>query len=516
MDSEGGAIVRKQKNADGGQPSAVERGASLNGSTPHFITNGHRDQSPDYASLAAKLAADGLRTRDELEAEQALLTQGLHDEGNAQCLNLRYAGQFAQNDAFGWMTYTGTHWTRQGAEAALDRAIVETLSARIQAALDSGQADKHGPLIKFAVPSNARVQGAKALYSSLVYTPESTFDNNPDLLNCSNGVVNLRTGELTPHAPGQRFMHCVDIPYKPKANAARWVDWLTSAVKDPKIVEWLQLAVGYSLTGHTREEVLFYLYGPPRSGKGTFTEALLTLLGSPLAEVVTFSTLTSTTEADTQNFNLAPLHSSRLVVASESNQYERFNEAKVKQLTGGDKIQCAFKHKTAFSYRPKYKLWLASNQPVNADPDDDAVWGRVRVVHFPESHLGKEDKLLKDTMRTPAILEGILAWAVQGAINWYQLGGAGLPELESSAKIKSSQRAELDQVQAWIDECCKPGEFTGTSALYSSYQNWCKDNGVTAKRQKGLTSSLQRKGYGYMHKWLNGKTVRVVTGVELI
>jgi putative DNA primase/helicase len=509
--------MRNKKIADGGRPSAGNVGSSLNGSMPHSTTNGHTDQTPmSKADQAAQLAAAAVRSHDELEAERALLTQGLHDEGNAQCLKLRYPGKFAQNDAFGWLAYDGTHWTRQGAESRLDRAIVETLSARIQAALDSGQADKHGPLIKFCAPSSGRIQGAKYNFRSLVETPESTFDNDPDLLNCSNGVIDLRTGTLTTHAPGQRFMHCVGIPYNPKADFSQWVAWLTNAVKDRQIVDWLQMAVGYSLTGHTREEVLFYLYGPPRSGKGTFTEALLTLLGSPLAEVVTFSTLTSTTEADTQNFNLAPLHSSRLIVASESNQYERFNEAKVKQLTGGDKIQCAFKHKTPFSYRPKYKLWLASNQPVNADPDDDAVWGRVRVIAFPESHLGREDKLLKDTMRTPAILQGVLAWAVQGAINWYKLGGAGLPELDSSIKIKNAQRAELDNVQAWIDECCKRGEFTGSSALYSSYQNWCKDNGVTAKRQKGLTQALQRKGYGYAIKKLNGKTIRVVTGIEII
>ena len=509
--------MTNKKNATSGELVAGDTGTSLGGSSPHFTTNGIHDQTRNnIADMAAQLAAAGLRTHGQLEAEQALLTQGLHDEGNAQCLKLRYPGRFVQNDAFGWLAHVGTHWTRQGAEAALDRAIVDTLEARIQAALDSGKADKYGNLIKYSVPSNPRVQGAKALYSSLVYTPESTFDNDHDLLNCNNGVVDLRTGELTPHAPGQRFMHCVGAPYKPKADYSQWVAWLNNTVKDSKIVDWLQLAVGYSLTGHTREEVLFYLYGPPRSGKGTFTETLLTLLGSPLAEVVTFSTLTSTTEADTQNFNLAPLHSSRLIVASESNQYERFNEAKVKQLTGGDKIQCAFKHKTAFSYRPKYKLWLASNQPVNADPDDDAVWGRVRVVAFPDSHLGREDKLLKDAMRTPAMLEGILAWAVQGAINWYKLGGAGLPELESSAKLKSTQRANLDNVQSWIDECCKVGEYAGSAVLFTSYQNWCKENGVTAKRQKGLTQALERKGFVASRIRLEGKQIRIIQGIELL
>lgn len=114
-------------------------------------------------------------------------------------------------------------------------------------------------------------------------------------------------------------------------------------------MDWLQMAVGYSLTGHTREEVLFYLYGPPRSGKGTLTEMILALLGSPLAKEVNFATFTAQRSGDSQNFDLAPLKPCRTVLASESNAYERFNKAKVKMLTGGNEVYCAFKHQTHFA-----------------------------------------------------------------------------------------------------------------------------------------------------------------------
>lgn len=187
-----------------------------------------------------------------------------------------------------------------------------------------------------------------------------------------------------------------------------------------------------------------------------------------------------------------------MVAASESNAYERFNEAKVKALTGGNEVYCAFKHQTHFAYRPQYKIWLSSNQPVNADPDDDAVWGRLRVVEFPHSHLGTEDKTLKARMKSPAMLEGLLAWAVEGAKQWYALGSRGLPEmLEHSVHIKTQQRGELDHVQAWLDECCEIGTiyFAANKELYPSYRLWCEVNGVEAKKQKGLTQSLTRKGF---------------------
>ena len=118
-------------------------------------------------------------------------------------------------------------------------------------------------------------------------------------------------------------------------------------------------------------------------------------------------------------------------------------------------------------------------------------------------------------MLSPTSLEGVLAWAIQGAIRWYGLGVAGLPELESSAAVKATQRGELDNVQAWIDECCMPGVYASTSTLYYSYETWCKNNGVTPKKQKGFTQALQRKDYGYAVRKINGKTLRVIEGLSL-
>lgn len=442
-----------------------------------------------------------------------LLDEGAHDEGNAQAVMKRYGGSFLFNDSLGWLHHTGTHWKAAGAEASLERGITETLQARIMAATFSGQAQQYASLIKKCIPNSAAIQGAKNQLKSAAYVDHEIFDNDLDLLNCPNGVVDLTNGTMSPHSTSQRFTHCTVVEYKPNEDYTDWVEWLTETTT-PEIAEWLQIAVGYSLTGHTREEILFYLYGPPRSGKGTFIEAIIALLGKPMSSVISFSTLTAPQEADTQNFNLAPLHSSRFVSAEESNPHERFNEAKVKLITGGNDIQCAFKRKTPFTYRPKYKIWLASNNPVNADPDDDAVWGRIRVIEFPHSKLGKEDKALKERMKSIEMLESILCWAIEGAIKWYQLGSAGLKELDSAAKTKSEQRNELDSIQAWLDECCKtddPTAFTANSALRSSYENWCRDNGHTPKRQKGFTQSLIRKGYNNN----DGKTVRHVDNLGM-
>jgi putative DNA primase/helicase len=461
----------------------------------------------------AQLQAEKAQT----EADAALLNAGAHDEGNAQCVYLRHRGRFLYNDAYGWVHNAGTHWTDDGAEAALDRSVVETLHARIAAVGASGKAEQYAGVLKKAMPDAGRVAGAKTLLSSLVYASPSSFDTNPDLLNCPNGVVDLRTGELHPHAIEDRFMHCSQVGYNPGADQSTWVDWLSSTV-GADVADWLQIAVGYTLTGYTREEILFYLFGPPRAGKGLFTETIAAMLGEPLAKEVNFSTFTAQRTGDSQNFDLAPLKPCRMVAASESNSYERFNEAKVKALTGGNEVYCAFKHRTHFSYRPTFKIWLSSNQPVNADPDDDAVWGRLRVIGFSKSHLGSEDKTLKERFKSASVLEGVLAWAVAGAVRWYRLGATGLPEIESSRRLKDAHRGELDNIKIWLEERCLIGGngFTPHQALYLSYEKWCHENGVEPKKQKGFTQSLERKGYqSDRSRTADGKQARGFRGIAI-
>ena len=497
------------------QSNAVKLGLDDN-------TGEGKSQTQYYSIDNVKLITPAQVANDDAKeaAKAALLSEGPHDEGNAQCVKHLFPNQFAQNSAYGWLYNTGSHWVTDGAEAMLDRAIVETLTARARAALDSGRANDYKDLIAKSVPSASRVAGAKSLYSSLVYTPLIDFDDPPDLLNCSNGIVDLRTGQLRPHAPTDRCLYCVPTAYDPDADQSPWVKWLTDAV-GAEMADWLQMAAGYSLTGHTQEETLFYLYGPPRAGKGMFTETLGATLGQPLAKEVTFATFTAARSGDSQNFDLAPLKPARMVLASESNQYERFNEAKVKMLTGGNDVYCAFKHRTHFSYRPQFKIWLSSNHPVNADPDDDAVWGRVRVVEFTKSHLGKENKALKRRMRGKKVLAGVLAWAVAGAVRWYQLGDKGLPELESSAQAKAAHRAEVDHVSAWIDAMCDisdPKVQGPGSMLYLAYESWCGRSGVTPKKRIAFTKALLRKGYTQSDHAVTigkGQRDRVIIGLQL-
>ena len=259
---------------------------------------------------------------------------------------------------------------------------------------------------------------------------------------------------------------------------------------------------------------MFYLQGPTRAGKGTFTEGLLHLLGNPLAMSAPFSIFTRKRDGDSQNFDLAPLRPARFIAASESGKNTTLNEATVKQITGGDRVRCAFKHRDMFEYKPQFKIWVSSNHPVKGDVDDDAFWGRVRVIEFPNSYLGRENKKLKASMRNPNMLAGVLAWAVAGAVKWYA-SPEGLVTPWSVAQSTQTQRNELDHIQQWINECCIGAENNVATAdtLYQSYKKWCEEVGHMPKGARNFGLALVSKGFERGHKRVGTSTKRGFRGL---
>lgn len=452
--------------------------------------------------------------------EQYFLAAAADDEGNARCLNYVYGRRFLYCPAYGWLKWTGTHWSSENAEAAVRKAAVTVLKRRRMLAVKRDQEK----LVKACAVYNQRVAGVIALFRDMVTEAVRIFDADPDLLNCLNGVIDLRTGKLTPHDPAQRYTYCVAAAYNQQADCSVWLEFLNAAVVDPDLVHYLQVALGYTMTGRTSEECLFYLYGPTRAGKGTFTETIMHLLGQPVGKEVNFTTFTSKRDGDTQNFDLAPLKPARYVTASEDNKYDTLNAAKIKLVTGGNDLYCAFKYRDHFSYRPMFKLWLASNNPVNADPDDAAVWGRVKVIHFPTSHFGDEDKTLKDKLREPESLAGLLSWLVDGAIEWYASQPKGLQAPPSVTVNTQAARDDLDYVQHWAAECLyvtgNAAHFETNADIYASYVAWCKENGVQPKQLRGLTRSLGQKFPNLqigVKKWIPAKSkqVNAAVGVQL-
>jgi putative DNA primase/helicase len=505
---------------------------------------------PDQArppAQAGALTAAHPAVETAPDGASCLLALPLDDEGNAQCVVRLHGDRFLYCPAFGWKQYVGTHWAPDPEGLDLGAAIIEVLKARHRLALEAERTD----LARATTRSNHRVKAMRAVLAVLLSADVASFDASPDHLNVANGVLDLRTGDLLPHEPDQRFSYCLEAAYEPGTDYRPWRDWLRGAVTaalppltgaegagelageaGPAVSSstvpgeaeeyYLQLAVGYSLTGHTSEEVLFYLYGPPRSGKGTFTEALLALFGpEPLAAEVHFGTFVRSRNNDTNSADLARLKPCRLLVSSEPNRDDWLNAGELKRLTGGNLVFAALKYRAHFSYRPTYKLWLAGNHPPQADVDDDALWSRLRVIAFPHSHLGHEDRSLKARMKSPEMQRQILAWAVDGARAWYRtVPRGGLPTPPSIEAATQAARYELDHVGQWLAECVEvtgaEGDFVPNPALQGSYQAWSQQAGAPICSIRRLTQALKAKGLAAgAVRWHAGKSQRGCRGIML-
>ena len=486
--------------------------------------NGHHPAAERPLDAAPLTKAGKLPTaRDKLveyvsalnaDERDFLLRESIDSAGHAACTAF-LSPAIGYCSAYGWMYYNGRYWEAEGAEAKVSQDVITTLKVR-QILAAEADADK---LVRATYASADNVAGTKNVLKTIarIVIKVDEFDSNPDMLNCQNGLLDLRTGKLWKHNRNQKYTYAIPVDYDPGADRTLWLDFLTDATGN-KNIAYLQMALGYSLTGHTIEEVLFYLFGPLRSGKGTFTETILAMLGGkPLSAEVDFSTFTADRMGDTQNFDLAPLKPCRFVAASESQKHARINPAKIKALTGGNHIYCAFKHRDHFEYKPQFKIWLSSNHPVNIDVDDDAAWYRVRVIEFPNSHADQEDKGLKHRLRSPENLSGVLAWAVEGAIAWYGQGYEGLPHPPIVRQATQAQRELQDYVGQFLAEVTTPDPegWVSNDIFYAEYKTWCDANGVKPFGQKGLTQALNRKGYASNVRWAGDRAKRGVSGLRL-
>lgn len=449
------------------------------------------------------------------ELRQVFKSEPPDHDGHAQCVIAMYPKKFKYTDSHGWMIYTGTHWTDSGATAAVGRAIVNVLRVRQQI----GIAEEDNKLSGRSEAHRWNVNGVRGMLQEAreIVADIAQFDKDTHKVNCLNGTVNLRTGHITNHRPEDLFTYCLPLNYDPDADKSEWLTFLESLGTGTDIIPYLKRIAGYCLTGSTNEECMFYLYGPTRSGKGTFTETIKEAMG-PLATGANFRMFTAERTGDTQNFDLAPLKNKRFIVAGESRRYENLNEAVLKQVTGGDDIYCAFKGKDMFSYRPMFKIMLTSNHPVNADPTDAAVWTRLRVIHFPHSFKGQEDTGLKERLREKENLEGVLTWMVEGAVEWHAYE---LQTPEEVAKLTEEQRMLSDSVAQFIGHCCEvdPNNrelFAVGRAFYREYKEWCEEEGHMPKGRKSFTQAMSAMGIVTDRERIEGKQHRGYRGIRFV
>lgn len=457
-----------------------------------FSRNGH-------AEAAEGGEEAGEVTEPEIDTNALLLNTERTDLGNALIAHHLHGKRLAYTSEMGWLYRDDTHWVRDEACAQPTLAAIDTLQRRSQAIV-TAFAGREGTEIEKALrpvtPSAKHARDLLFMLRPMVTMKQAEFDAVPYLLNCENGVIDLRSGELVAHDPSDRFTYCVNAEYDPGA----WNDGLYLSLMmewfggNADRVRYMQRALGYSLTGETREECMFYLVGERgRNGKGTMINGVADIIGKPLTQTVTMRAFTSKT-TDPQGFLLAPLHNARMVISSEKSKGTTLDEELVKTITGRDSIQVAFKGKTPFNFTPKFKMWLMSNHPPKGDTSDDAFWSRIRTIIMPNSYQGKEDNTLKDRLNSPEERKATLSWIVLGAMRWY---ANGLGNAEWVKRDTQRVRAEQDTVLQFADACLEREEGIDTpfSTVYLAYKAWCESEGIQPKANNTLSREMHLRGY---------------------
>ncbi|MGX0166530.1 putative DNA primase/helicase [Staphylococcus capitis] len=336
-------------------------------------------------------------------------------------------------------------------------------------------------------------QAKKNIMNELMHRRPATpdeFDKDDMLLNVANGYIDLTSRELYKHDINKMFSQITNTDYTEKMQPAVWLDFLNDIFAgDKAVIRYIQKALGYSLTGSTREQIMFILFGKGRNGKSIFVEVISEILGDYSNNMQAKSLMVK--KNDNINTDIARLSKARFVTSSEPNEGFRFDEGLIKQLTGGDKVTARFLYAEEFEYTPKFKIWVSTNHKPIIRGTDDGIWRRLVLIPFdvqiPEEKVDKDlkYKLLREA---PAILN----WMAEGAYMWMQEGLAMPEKLKEASK---DYRNEMDVIEQFIEDECKRVDDGKEKAneLYELYKQWANNNGNYKMSNKDFGIKMKEK-----------------------
>ena len=499
-------------------PQAVEaykvyRQLGPNGQRDFTALDLNPDLLPTDSQPAGALGAQP-EPEPEPDSDPILLTE----LGNSVRFARAYRGKALHVKAWGWLAWNGKKWDidETGQVANLGKRIIralwdesraalgeaESMNRRLEQAAESEQeslkaqytaAQKRADMLqKWALQSQTaqKINAMLTLAESDLPARVPDFDANPWALNCENGVLDLKTGQLRPHDPSERITKIASPAYDQAAECPAWLKFLARVFNnDQELIDYIQRAVGYSLTGLTQEQVFFFLYGSGRNGKSTFTNLIAALLGDYFHKAQSQTFMLRSGQGTGPSEGVAALVGARFVSASELARGQRLDEQLVKDLTGGgDLVPARRLYKSEFTFKPALKLWFYGNEKPQVNGTDEGIWRRVRLVPFtvtiPEDEV---DPALPEKLA--AEMPGILAWAVRGCLDW-QRQGLGMPAAIKNAT--QEYRQEEDVIAQFLaDNCIVGPQYKATASdLHTAFTKW--GGGWS---MKALGKELTRRGF---------------------
>jgi putative DNA primase/helicase len=348
---------------------------------------------------------------------------------------------------------------------------------------------------KFAIQSEA-TRRRKAFIEAATWIKElniksDDLDNNPWLLNVKNGVVDLTTNEFREHRQADMITKIANVEYNPQADCPAWKQFLLVIMNyNAELVNFLQTAAGWGITGDTSEQVMFMLHGSGANGKSTFLNAIMNILGDYATTTPTETFMKQ--QGDRISNDIARLRGARFVTTSEAEQGRKLSEPLIKQITGSDKMTARFLYGEFFNFYPTFKIFMATNHKPSISGTDHGIWRRIRLIPFttriPEE---QQDKTLAEKLHAEG--PGILNWLIEGAMRWKV---EGLKTPKEVLNATDEYRSEMDVLGKFLKERCVFAENTNIKAreLFKVYQDWCEENNERACNERFFGLRLKELG----------------------
>jgi putative DNA primase/helicase len=407
-----------------------------------------------------------------------------------------------------WMDWNGTRWEREDTLKAYDfiRKECRIASAEI---MQSGDAEKLGNVLSDL--SKGKTRGAietLARSDRKLAARTDQWDADDWLLNTPGGIIDLRTGQNIGHDPLKYCTKITDVT--PDGECPLWLKFLDKVTNSNKELQaYLQRMCGYFLTGSIKEHALFFIHGPGGNGKGVFLNTVSAILAA--YHVVSPAQTFAEQKSQRHETELARLDGARLVISQETEQGTYWAEARIKSLTGGDKIAARFMRGDFFEFDPRFKLCIVGNHRPQLRAVDEAIRRRFQLIPF-DVEIPDHEKDRDLPTKLKAEYGGILAWMVEGCRKW-QAEGLNPPEVVLAATAEYLD-AE-DAIGCWLsDMCITPKSYPGDPVrqemhkvahvrssettlkdLFANWKRYADDGHIAARNDKYLGEQLSQRGF---------------------
>lgn len=433
--------------------------------------------------------------------------------GNARILARQFCSTLKHSSKWGWLAWDSRRWI-VGADA--EKRVVEAqkvvLADRMQAAVkslvehlqsppgddfDATKKRKLRAIQQLSTHEDERhFRGARSLAESEkeVTVDYNEFDTYPLSLNCANGTLDLRTLELRPHDSAMRLTQVCPVDFSSAAECPLFLDFLAGVLPDAGVREFMHYFLGCCLTGDTTPQIMPVFYGSGSNGKSTLIDTILCVLGEDYAMKAKRNLLIMNKGSEHPT-SIARLYRKRFVACVETGEDARFDEALVKDLTGGDKIAARRMREDEWEFDPTHKIVLATNHKPEVRGTDFAIWRRLPLVPFEQRFEGSnripdlKERLLREA-------PGILLWMAKGAQAWLD-SGKQLPTSAVISQATDEYRNEQDRVGAFIAEKCSVGDGKRArmDKIVEAYTVFCSVNRYKQMTTAAFGKALTERGF---------------------